>query len=91
MGGLGYFPTYTLGNLYAAQFMEQARRDLGDLDTDFRRGEFGRLKGWLNEKIHRAGQRYGAPELCRQVTGKALSHEPLLTYLRAKYTSLYGI
>ena len=50
MGGLGYFPTYTLGNLYAAQFMEQARHDLGDLDDDFRRGEFGRLKDWLNEQ-----------------------------------------
>ncbi|MBI1903517.1 MAG: carboxypeptidase M32, partial [Planctomycetia bacterium] len=47
MGGLGYFPTYTLGNLYAAQFMEQARKDLGDLDEDFRRGQFARLKEWL--------------------------------------------
>ncbi len=79
MGGLGYFPTYTLGNLYAAQFMEQARRDLGDLDDDFRRGEFGRLKGWLNEKIHRPGQRYRAGELCRRVTGQPLSHKPLMT------------
>jgi carboxypeptidase Taq len=91
MGGLGYFPTYTLGNLYAAQFMERARRDLGDLDADFRRGEFGRLKGWLREKVHRQGQRYRAPDLCRHVTGKALSHEPLLTYLRGKYEPLYGI
>src|SRR5262249_43364271 len=62
MGGLGYFPTYTLGNLYAAQFMEQARTDLPGLEDDFRRGEFGRLKGWLNEKIHRPGQRYRAGE-----------------------------
>src|SRR5262249_53454367 len=45
-GGMGYFPTYTLGNLYSAQFMEAARRDLGDLETDFRRGDFLRLKGW---------------------------------------------
>jgi carboxypeptidase Taq len=91
MGGLGYFPTYTLGNLYAAQFMEQARQDLGDLDEDFRRGEFGRLKGWLNEKIHRQGQRYRAAELCQRITGKPLSHRPLLTYLRNKYAPLYGI
>jgi carboxypeptidase Taq len=90
-GGIGYFPTYTLGNMYAAQFMEQARQDLGDLDADFRRGEFGRLKGWLNEKIHRQGQRYRAGELCRRVTGKPLSHQPLLTYLRTKYEPLYGI
>jgi carboxypeptidase Taq len=91
MGGIGYFPTYTLGNLYAAQFMEQARQDLGDLEADFRQGQFGRLRGWLNVKIHRPGQRYQAPELCRRVTGRALSHQPLLSYLRKKYAPLYGI
>jgi carboxypeptidase Taq len=91
MGGIGYFPTYTLGNLYAAQLMEQARADLGDLDADSRRGEFGRLKGWLNEKVHRPGQRYRAAELCRRVTGRALGHGPLLSYLRNKYAPLYGI
>jgi carboxypeptidase Taq len=91
MGGIGYFPTYTLGNLYAAQFMEQARNDLGDLDADFRRGEFGRLKGWLNEKIHRPGQRYRPQELCQRVTGRRLDHRPLLGYLRNKYGPLYGL
>jgi carboxypeptidase Taq len=90
-GGLGYFPTYTLGNLYAAQLMEQARRDLGDLDADFRLGEFGRLKAWLNEKVHRPGQCYRPAELCRRVTGRPLSHEPLLAYLRGKYAPLYGL
>jgi carboxypeptidase Taq len=91
MGGLGYFPTYTLGNLYAAQFMQQARTDLGDLDADFRVGRFGRLKGWLNEKIHRPGMRQRAGELCQRVTGKPLSHQPLIAYLRGKYGPLYGI
>jgi carboxypeptidase Taq len=91
MGGLGYFPTYTLGNLYAAQFMEQARQDLDDLDGDFRRGEFSRLKGWLNEKIHRPGHCNSAADLCRQVTGKPLGHQPLMNYLRRKYSELYGI
>lgn len=91
MGGIGYFPTYALGNMYAAQFMVAARRDLGDLDEDFRRGEFARLKQWLNEKIHRQGQRYRAGELCRRVTGQPLSHKPLLEYLRGKYAPLYGI
>src|SRR5262249_26390288 len=91
MGGLGYFPTYTLGNLYAAQLMEKARHDLGDLDAEFRGGEFGRLKGWLNEKIHRPGQRYRAADLCRRITGAYISHRPLLGYLRAKYAPLYGI
>jgi carboxypeptidase Taq len=91
MGGIGYFPTYTLGNLYAAQYMEAARRDLGDLDSDFRNGQFGRLKGWLNEKIHRPGQRYRAAELCRRVTGNPLTHQPLLNYLRTKYAGYYSI
>jgi len=91
MGGVGYFPTYTLGNLYAAQFMEQARQDLGGLDDDFRRGDFLRLKGWLNGKIHRPGQRYRAADLCNTVTGKPLSHKPLLNYLRNKYEPLYGV
>jgi carboxypeptidase Taq len=91
MGGFGYFPTYTLGNLYAAQFMEQARHDLHGLDHDLRRGEFGRLCGWLVEKIHRAGRRYPAPQLCRRVTGRPLSHKPLIDYLRTKYGPLYGL
>jgi carboxypeptidase Taq len=91
MGGIGYFPTYTLGNLYAAQFMEQARHDLGDIDADFKHGEFGRLKKWLNEKVHRPGQQYRAGELCERVTGRPLSPKPLVTYLRDKYAPFYGI
>jgi carboxypeptidase Taq len=91
MGGLGYFQTYTLGNLYAAQFMDRARADLGDLDADFRAGNFARLKGWLNEKVHRPGRRYPAGELCRRVTGRPLDHRPLVRYLRDKYAPLYGL
>jgi carboxypeptidase Taq len=91
MGGLGYFPTYTLGNLYAAQLMEQARHDLGDLAADFRTGEFGRLKGWLNENVHRPGQRLRPRDLIRRITGQPLSHRPLLAYLRSKYEPLYAI
>jgi carboxypeptidase Taq len=91
MGGIGYFPTYTLGNLYAAQFMEQARRDLPDLDGDIRAGRFLGLKGWLNEKIHRAGQRYRSGELCQRVTGQPLSHQPLMAYLRDKYAPFYHV
>ncbi len=93
-GGIGYFPTYTLGNLYSAQFMEAARRDLGGaeaLEADFRRGEFGRLKGWLVEKIHRHGQRYRPGELCRRATGRPLSPQPFLSHLKEKFGPLYGV
>ncbi len=55
------------------------------------RGGFGRLHGWLAKHIYCHGQRYPAAELCRTVTGQALSHKPLLTYLRGKYAALYGI
>jgi carboxypeptidase Taq len=91
MGGLGYFPTYTLGNLYAAQFMDKARIDLPDLENDFRRGEFTRLKKWLNDNIHRRGQQYRPRELCRRITGQPLSHKALVAYLRGKYGELYGV
>jgi carboxypeptidase Taq len=90
-GGLGYFPTYTLGNLYAAQLMEAARRDLPGLEDDFRRGDFARMKTWLADKVHRQGQRYRAAELCRRATGEAPSHKPLIAYLRAKYAPLYAM
>ena len=92
-GGLGYFPTYTLGNLYAAQFMAVARRELGgtDLDADFRRGEFGRLKDWLVRNIHAHGQRFRAAELCRRATGEPLRAGPFVAYLHEKYGPLYGV
>jgi carboxypeptidase Taq len=91
LGGIGYFPTYTLGNLYAAQLMEAVRRDLGDPDADFRRGDFTRLKGWLGANVYRQGQRLRAAELCRRATGRPLSHRPLVHYLREKYAPLYGL
>jgi carboxypeptidase Taq len=90
-GAMGYFPTYTLGNLYAAQFFEQARKDLGDLEGQISRGQFAPLLGWLREKIHRHGKRYTAPELAERVTGRDLSAEPLLKHLRAKAAELYRV
>ncbi len=90
-GLIGYFPTYTLGNLYSAQFFAQARKELGDLDAQFARGKFDTLLGWLREKIHHQGQRYRADDLVKEVTGEALSHKYLIDYLREKYSPLYGI
>jgi carboxypeptidase Taq len=90
-GGIGYFPTYTLGNLYAAQFFARARQDLGDLDEQIRRGEFAPLKAWLTEKIYRQGQRYRAADLVRVVTGEPLNPDYLTTHLRTKFGPLYGI
>ncbi|HUG69193.1 MAG TPA: carboxypeptidase M32 [Pirellulaceae bacterium] len=88
---IGYFPTYALGNLYAAQFYARAAQEVGPLEEQFERGEFGSLLGWLREKIHHQGQRYTASELVEKVTGQPLSHDSLIAYLREKYTSYYGL
>jgi carboxypeptidase Taq len=90
-GAVGYFPTYTLGNLYAAQFFEKARAGLRGLDDSIGAGDFAPLLGWLREKIHRHGKRYTAGRLVREVTGSDLSAEPLLRHLRAKASELYGV
>jgi len=90
-GLVGYFPTYSLGNLYAAQFFAQAEAELGSLSEQFARGEFHALLGWLREKIHRHGQRYTAAELVQRVTGRPLSAGPLIEHLRAKMGALYRI
>ena len=90
-GSFGYFPTYALGNLYAAQFFEAADRQLGGLDRQFARGEFGPLREWLRENIHQHGRRWSAAELAERVTGRPLSCEPLIGYLRGKLFPLYGL
>jgi carboxypeptidase Taq len=90
-GNFGYFPTYALGNLYAAQFWTQAQKDVPGLADDFAAGKFGRLMNWLSENIHQKGATFYPPELCRRITGKPLSHAPLLDYLYGKYSDIYGI
>jgi carboxypeptidase Taq len=91
MGIFGYFPTYALGNLYAAQFFEAAREALHDLDEQLRRGEFRPLLEWLRERIHRLGMRYRAHELVRIVTDRELAHEPFVRHLHNKFRPLYGL
>jgi carboxypeptidase Taq len=90
-GAIGYFPTYTLGNLYAAQLFEQAGRELGDLHSMFRRGEFTLLREWLRDKVHSQGRRYPATVLARRVTGESLSHDALIRHLRGKFGPLYDL
>ncbi len=90
-GYIGYFPTYSLGNLYSAQFFAQAKKELGDLEEQFAKGEFKNLREWLRKKIHLQGQRYRAEKLVEVVTGKPLSHRPLMDYLKTKYSQLYQI
>jgi carboxypeptidase Taq len=90
-GLFGYFPTYSLGNLYAAQFFAKAKQDLGNVDAQFAAGKFRPLRDWLRKNIHSQGQRYRAEKLVKVVTGKPLDHKPLMTYLKGKYGTLYGV
>ncbi len=90
-GLFGYFPTYTLGNVYAAQLFDAAERQLGGLDEDFRQGRFERLLGWLREHVHRPGRRLPAAEIVRRATGQEPDHRPLVAALRSHYGELYGI
>ncbi len=89
-GLFGYFPTYSLGNLYASQLFEACERDLGDLDELMRRGEFAPILDWSRTNIHRHGKRYRASELVEKVTGEPLSSAPLMRHLRTKFGTLYG-
>ncbi|MGI8624392.1 MAG: carboxypeptidase M32 [Solirubrobacteraceae bacterium] len=84
IGSFGYFPTYTLGNLMAAQLWSQAREELGELDAQIERGDFAPLREWLREHVHRHGRKYTQRELLRRATGQELGVEPFLAYLEAK-------
>ena len=86
----GYFPTYTLGNIAAAQLMAAADRDLGGLSADFARGCFTRLLGWLRERIHAAGRTLESDELVERATGRPVDETWLLDSLQARYGSVHG-
>ncbi len=90
-GGFGYFPTYSLGNLYAAQIFEALRADVGDLDALLRHGRLLEIRDWLRAKIHRRGMVLRAPALLEEVTGKPPSSEPFERYVRAKVETLFGV
>jgi len=90
-GLFGYFPTYALGNLYGAQFLEAMRRDLTEMDELVARGELRPIKQWLNEHVHRPGRRDWAPQLCQRVTGAPLSPAPALRHLERKYGEIYRL
>lgn len=91
MAAFGYFPTYALGNLYAAQIYAAALRDMPDLEDQFGRGEFAGLLGWLRKNIHEHGMRYRPAQLVERVTGSPLSITPFLKYIREKFSPIYGL
>src|SRR5262249_29593311 len=84
-GMIGYFPTYTLGNVFAAQLFARAAAEVGNLDQAFARGDFSGLLGWLREKVHGQGGRYPAARLIEYATGAPPGHRPLIQALKRKY------
>jgi carboxypeptidase Taq len=91
-GMIGYFPTYTLGNVLSLQFYSQTLNDIPDLPEQFSRGEFGPLLSWFRSQIHQHGRKFTATELIKRVTGDdTIRAEPYLQYVKKKYTEIYGL
>lgn len=90
-GSFGYFPTYSLGSFYAAQYYAQARKEIPGLEELHGQGDFSRLLQWLREKIHMHGRRYRSSELCEMVTGEGLNFNAFMQYARDKYRNIYEI
>lgn len=91
MGAFGYFPTYTLGNLYAAQLLEAARDDLPDHDSQIKRGDFQPLLDWMRSKVHNRGSILMPAELIEEATGDSPSPDAFVRYLGSKIERLYGV
>ena len=90
-GMIGYFPTYSLGNLLAVQFYRQAVAERPDIPAQIEAGEFEPLLSWMRSHIHIHGAKYTPTELVQRVTGGPIHSQPFLDYVREKYTRVYGL
>jgi len=90
-GGIGYFPTYSLGNILATQFFEAAVRAKPEIPTDIAGGKFGGLFAWLKENVHQYGRKYPPAELVKRATGETLTTRPYAAYLKRKFGEVYGL
>ncbi len=90
-GSIGYFPTYSLGSFYAAQFFHQAQKDIPHLVDEIKKGNTTPLLDWLREKVHQHGKFYTAEQLCKKITGEKLNFRYFMDYAKAKYNEVYGV
>jgi carboxypeptidase Taq len=91
-GGLiGYFSTYALGNLISVQLWERLLADLPNLPEQIRKGEFGELREWLRQQVHRHGAKFTPQELIQRITGSKIDPAAYLRYLQNKYSDIYGL
>jgi len=89
--GFGYFPSYALGNLYAAQIYKHALKENPSLPQDYEKGEFSNLLNYLKENVHQYGKIYRAPDLIKKITGENLNPDYFIKYIEEKYYPIYGI
>jgi carboxypeptidase Taq len=90
-GSFGYFPTYSIGSFYAAQFYNQAAKEINNLDELIEEGNLTPLLNWLREKIHEHGRLFAADELCIKITGEKLNFKYFMEYAKKKYSALYNL
>ncbi len=90
-GLIGYFPTYSLGNLLSVQLFKAAEAKLGDLHAMFRAGNFAPLLEWLRENVHQHGRKLLPHEIATLATGKPLEATDYVNYLKEKYSAIYGL
>ncbi len=90
-GSFGYFPTYSLGSFYAAQFYQTAIEQNDDIANQIERGNMKPLLTWLRENIHQHGRLYSSKELCKKVTGEELNFSYFMNYVKRKYSDLYNL
>lgn len=90
-GGFGYFPSYSLGNLYAAQLLHKIKQDVPEFYDSIEQGDFAVIKNWLKENIHQYGMLYTPNELIVKATGEELNADYLVQYLEDKYSKIYKL
>jgi len=90
-GAFGYFPTYSLGSFYAAQFYEKAKQDISGLENEIAQGNMLNLLSWLRSNIHQHGKMYSAGDLCIKVTGEPLNFSYFMNYAKEKYSGIYNL
>lgn len=88
-GSFGYFPTYSLGSFYAAQFYAKASETIEGLENQVRKGDTSALLQWLRTRVHRYGRLYTSEQLSEQVSGEVLNIQHFLRYMLDKYKDIY--
>ena len=91
LGSIGYFPTYTIGNIVASQLYDKMKKDMPDIEKDIYSGKFIEILSWLRKNIHQHGRKFTLNELVTRITGSELDSTPYLNYIKSKFTQIYKL